>query len=554
MVFGETKEDEMMKKLLIIALTALVALTVSCNKDITPEQDNNQDNTVSIVKSFKVVMPETRAYLGDNDATGKKLVKFSDGDEITIFANTSGNAYIGSYDAAANEFITEITQEADTNENVFYAVYPSTYISSDNNSYSHANAWKFKKTNNIWIESQKVLNTTFSAVKDGIDDNYAVMTAKTDADGKLSFVYGCAFLKVKVDADNITSIQFTTTKERISGRPQYGEDCEIVTVQSGVNTITVTGSFENGGSYYIPIIPRCYDSNQKLQNVGDFTVTYTNTDGKSNSLTTSALNNVSFLPGIIYNIGTPGISFEPSLTLLKSSINNIPSEGGNDLIISNAYKIENSSDSNVSVTCDGIVVTSASISGGSVTYSVSQNTGVARDGWIGLCLDEGEVLQITASQLGTEDTEDYIWDFSSSEWQAALETQASNAKSNKDATNWSVSYDGLTFTATSKARWEPTGFIQPGGKSNLNNNDRVFRFTVLNAGVVSVTSSNTGDSEATDGRAIGLMDSTNVEKTQTCINPASSPEVYNFNVEAGDVYVYSVTNAHRYYKIEFHSN
>ena len=68
-----------MKKIIIVALAAFAALTVSCNKQIDPEQITPEKETISIKKSFKVVMPETKAYLGTNSDTQKKLVKFSDG-------------------------------------------------------------------------------------------------------------------------------------------------------------------------------------------------------------------------------------------------------------------------------------------------------------------------------------------------------------------------------------------------------------------------------------------------------------------------------------------
>ena len=313
-----------MKKIIIIALSALAAITVSCDKQIAPEKE-----TLSIKKSFKVVIPETKAYLGTNGETGKKLVKFEDGDMITIFANTSGNVYTGTYDATAEEFTTEITEEADADETVFYAAYPATYTGSDNVQYSNASAWKFRKTSGVYLEAQKVLSNQINAVKDGIDPEATVLTAKTDEDGQLSFSYGCAFFKIQAGFDDIKSIKLTTTKEKLGGRPQYDENNALKAVQSSVQEVVLNAesSLEKDGIYFIPFIPRFIDNSGNAQNVGDFTVTFTLTNGASKGVSTSALASESFVPGIIYNLGCPIVLFTPELSAESVSIEASSTEG-----------------------------------------------------------------------------------------------------------------------------------------------------------------------------------------------------------------------------------
>ena len=311
-----------MKKYIIIALTAIATLTVSCNKQIEPEQNIDRDSAVSIVKSFKVVMPETKAYLDENETSGKKLVSFSDGDKITIFAETSGNCYTGTYSSSDEQFNAEITNEADAEETVFYAAYPNSYVSSDGKTYTNDKAWKFKQTTGVYVEAQKVLSSTVSAVKDGIDPGLTVMTAKTDENGTLSFVYGCAFFKVTITNENVQSLTFTTGTERLGGRPQYNENGEMVTVQSGVNSIVLAanGTLEKNGTYYIPFIPRNLDSSGNTQKIGAFTITIKLQNGASKSVSTEAIKNDTFVSGTIYNLGSPYVSFNPELSASALSI------------------------------------------------------------------------------------------------------------------------------------------------------------------------------------------------------------------------------------------
>ncbi len=144
--------------------------------------------------------------------------------------------------------------------------------------------------------------------------------------------------------------------------------------------------------------------------------------------------------------------------------------------------------------------------------------------------------------------EDYVWDMSSAEWQAALAAQAP-AANNSDQTNWSVTLDGLTFNTVSKSKWNTGGYIQLGGASKEASNDRVFTFSVKGPGTVTVVASNT-KSEDPSTRAAVVKDA---EKEQKGTMLTSTSQVTDtFDVAAGDIKVYG-TSGIRVYKIEFHS-
>ena len=150
----------------------------------------------------------------------------------------------------------------------------------------------------------------------------------------------------------------------------------------------------------------------------------------------------------------------------------------------------------------------------------------------------------------TPPKEDHVWDFSSTEWQSALGSQAS-AANNSDQTNWSVTLDDLTFNTVQKSKWNEAGYIQTGGASKVADNDRVFSFSVGVAGTLTVWASNT-KSEDPSSRMVAVKVGDGDEQKGVALTSTTQVEC-EFDIEAGDVKVYG-TSGIRIYKIEFHSN
>ena len=545
-----------MKKFIIIARSAITALTVSCNKQIEPEQKIDRDNSVSIVKSFKVVIPETKAYLGDNEDTGKKLVKFSDGDKVTLFANTSGNAYIGTYSEIDNMFSTEITEDADAEETLFYAVYPAKYKNNNNN----LKDWTFTKGG--IIAAQDALNySNIAAIPNGIDESISVMLAKVNTDGALEFRYGCAFLKMRVAADGIKSISFDTSNKsaRYGGRPTYSIENEtIISDHQGsqkVITIVSETAFQTGVDYFIPIIP-------KASSNGIVKITF-KTDSESRTIETPSDENNSFYkakmtPGNIYNLGCPPVSFNPEVNASDVTIEKDATSGELD------YQIINPA-------ADGII--SATLDNEFANTITNLVLGDALSGKINFTCDANNTSDIrqakvilTYSYGNTEVTDDaliiqkggsidYVWDFSSEGWQNALTESASGAcadtNGNTNISNWSVSYDGLTFTCGgSNGKWSTNGYIQPNGAGSAN--ARVFSFSAPVEGRLSVRVSNTSDAEDKERFVTVSVDGASPESIVGGA-PTSTPTVVEFNIRAGAVKVYPTGKGLRFYSLEFHS-
>ena len=149
------------------------------------------------------------------------------------------------------------------------------------------------------------------------------------------------------------------------------------------------------------------------------------------------------------------------------------------------------------------------------------------------------------------------WDFSSAEWQTALATQAPGACSEENGktnlTDWAVEYDGFSYTSGSgNGRWSTTGWIMPNGAGSTTK--RVFKFTAPKAGILTVESSNTGDSDATGRNVCVNVGGVEVEKDGG--KAANSDHSINeFEISAaGDVYIYALGGGLRFYKFHYKSN
>lgn len=94
-----------------------------------------------------------------------------------------------------------------------------------------------------------------------------------------------------------------------------------------------------------------------------------------------------------------------TITRLVASIDDVPAAGTDMGELDGAYELTNATDSDLTITCDGTVVTSADAGGGSVLYAVAPNTSSARTGWIKIAVSGGNEIEIEVNQLA--ETVDY---------------------------------------------------------------------------------------------------------------------------------------------------
>jgi hypothetical protein len=148
---------------------------------------------------------------------------------------------------------------------------------------------------------------------------------------------------------------------------------------------------------------------------------------------------------------------------------------------------------------------------------------------------------------------DKVWDFSAAEWVDAM--TGSGIAANTNDSNWNLEVDGLkVMSGGGSIKWNFSGdvyFWQPGGAGT--DTKRYFEFTTDVAGTVTVYSSNTGSSNATD-RFVTVKVGDGEEQSLVGGTPRNeAPTMTEFNVGAGNVKIYATGNGLRFYKIEFHS-
>ena len=149
---------------------------------------------------------------------------------------------------------------------------------------------------------------------------------------------------------------------------------------------------------------------------------------------------------------------------------------------------------------------------------------------------------------------DKVWDFSSAAWVDAM-TGTGYPAGDKTNTTLNIEVEGLKVVAGGSSYiWNKSGdvyFWQPGGAGA--DTKRYFEFTTDVAGTVTVYSSNTGSSNATD-RFVTVKVGDGEEQSLVGGTPSNeAPTMTEFNIGAGTVKVYPTGNGLRFYKIEFHS-
>lgn len=520
-----------MKKLILV-FAAFAAVMMSCQKEMVNIIDDNQPKE-TITKVFSVNSPETKTTIDG------KTVKWATGDVIKVLAVESNTLYDFELFEGAGTGSAKFkcdTYDASDPSTSFYAVYPN---------------YSFSVTGTTLKLADGVLPTTQNAVEGGVDTRSAILLGYVSGGDAFTFSHGMAYIKFVVGDDDVTSIKFSTSNSRFHATkvsyampsPTYSGMSLSGTTSTDITIAPTSGTFTKGKAYYVAVTT-------KNSNVKVFTVTCTYSDSSVKSISnSSAFNSVKFDLGNVYKIGT--ISCASKLILNKTSVAGIPAAAASGSTISDAYSLQNCSDADIVVSCDGTVVTSASINSGTITFNITENTAAtARDGWIGLKLGSGDVQKITVTQIGTA-KETYSWDFSTSGWQSALSAAAPTYEDNNGI--WTVSYDGLTYTSgDGNGKWNSSGYIQPNGAGSTTK--RVFSFTVAKAGTLKVTVVNPKNTETTESNRkvtvkVGSADAVNSDPVLY-----GSTEERSFTISAGNVLVYPTGNGLRFYKIEFESN
>ena len=139
-------------------------------------------------------------------------------------------------------------------------------------------------------------------------------------------------------------------------------------------------------------------------------------------------------PVDIYYLPSGNAPATPSIK--ASDIEGVPAEGVTNATATVSVK---NIDGNVTVTKDGTVVTAASLSGNTLTYTVSANTGDAREGWIKLAATGAECT-IKVSQLGVASTHSLPYEESFGSNQGEFTIEDVNISSLSYVWQWASGY------------------------------------------------------------------------------------------------------------------
>lgn len=156
----------------------------------------------------------------------------------------------------------------------------------------------------------------------------------------------------------------------------------------------------------------------------------------------------------------------PTISMNTTSITNVAAAGGSTTAASAYSLLNGASNDDVTITCDGTVVTAASknATAGTINYTVAANTGAARNGWIKVRYSTEDPHQITVSQLaGAPAAGTVLWTDTFGDW-GSSSTTFTNLPELSDYTYTGRSaYSGNTDVTLTASSSQVRGATSTGG-------------------------------------------------------------------------------------------
>lgn len=228
-------------------------------------------------------------------------------------------------------------------------------------------------------------------------------TTTVDADGKL-YVYDFKGAIKMGSSSKVVTIT-TPALKLIEGTKNLQVTFYANGWKSGqtLNVTASTGTVVGGSDLEMPQATSTSASEMNKSAAAFFTVYVENADATT-TLTFGLANSVDkrfMLDDLTVDVHEGAFVFPPAVVVEQATISDVPAEGVADQTFT--FEIRNDNGYTASVTCDGTVVTSASIADKTVTYTVSENTDTenGREGWITITLnDEASTsATVTVQQL-----------------------------------------------------------------------------------------------------------------------------------------------------------
>ena len=220
------------------------------------------------------------------------------------------------------------------------------------------------------------------------------LSKKTYTTGNDLVTWTGTAITISNSGTNATNYLGGDSNDRTSSRFYTGNILEIAPNQDYVITsIVFTAASEN----YASVLSNSSWSNATTS-VSGSTVTVTPSNGAN--AVSAVVGGTCGFTGITVNYVYTGIPI-PTISMNTSAISDIAA-AGITTTANNVYNLLNDASNNdVTITCDGTIVTSAekNTTAGSIDYTVAPNTSGARNGWIKVKYSDEEPHQITVSQL-----------------------------------------------------------------------------------------------------------------------------------------------------------
>lgn len=216
-----------MKKILF-ATAAIMAAMTACNKEEANVVETPAASEAKVWVEFTAGVA-TKAALVEGD--GAHSIVWEENDEISVNGETISTTESG----AKVTFAGEVTEGFLAAEN-YSAVYPAS---------------AGENFNEITVKAEQ------TAVAEGFDDIVAVAYS---ADRSLQFKHVTSLIKFQVPSDFTVNTVTFSADEDLAGKVSVAMSAEdatptITAVKEGVNTVTLTGSFEAGKDYYVAVLP-----------------------------------------------------------------------------------------------------------------------------------------------------------------------------------------------------------------------------------------------------------------------------------------------------------
>lgn len=408
-------------------------LVLACSKVETGNENTVKDDLLREVElTINVPQGDTKTYIEKSGSVynpywknGDKLYVMTAADPSTKKTFTNGAA-----NGADASFTGTINLAA--GNNTLIAFYPQNVTKIDRAETTYKLSWgeggadndkqtlpsltSFDPLHDILVAKPVVVNVAAAGSKTSVDMQFRRIMSVA----KVTLVN--ATTNDYLDDAKVTSIKLTSSTTNLSGRICFDANTDNASVTGVDNTVSksVTASYAGGdfaingtNSAYIIVPPVTLTTGSKLT-VDVYTDKLGLTIHKEVDLTANLVFNAGAVKPLSVSLTDACVDYTPGpvLTVNVNTVSGVSYTGAADNTITSAYSIAGGSDSDIVVSCDGVVVTDASVSGGTVTYTTSTNSLTTRSGWVGLKVGTGDVQKIAVSQAyNPSNVTVYSWDF-----------------------------------------------------------------------------------------------------------------------------------------------